>query len=78
MTEIKDAEYKAVDTVIKRHIHAVRREGTISFDCYSATEPPIRILKINYLIPVDVTSAKRNFLSPMEPARPGRAVGSYQ
>ena len=37
VTEEKDAGYKAVDTAVKRHIQAVRREGegTISFVYYS-------------------------------------------
>jgi Caspase domain len=43
VTEVKDADYKAVDTAIKRHIQTVRREGegTISF-AIPAMEPPIR------------------------------------
>ena len=60
MTEIKDADYKAVDTAIKRHIQAVRREGegTISFVYYSGHGAADPDTKINYLIPVDVTSAE--------------------
>ena len=59
VTEIKDASYKKIDTAIKRHIKAVREAGedSISFVYYSghgAAEPDT---KINYLIPVDVTSA---------------------
>ena len=60
VTEIKDADYKAVDTAIKRHIQAVRREGegTISFVYYSGHGAADPDTKINYLIPVDVTSAE--------------------
>src|SRR5262245_17675608 len=37
VTEVKDADYRAVDTAIKRHTQAVRREGkdAISFVYYS-------------------------------------------
>lgn len=37
VTEIKDADYKSIDTALKRHIQTVRREGegTISFVYYS-------------------------------------------
>ena len=59
VTEVKDAGYKAVDTAIKRHIQAVRREGegTISFVYYSGHGAADPDTKINYLIPVDVTNA---------------------
>ena len=59
VTEEKDAGYKAVDTAIKRHIQAVRREGegTISFVYYSGHGAADPDTKINYLIPVDVASA---------------------
>jgi uncharacterized caspase-like protein len=59
VTEIRDADYKAVDTAIKRHIQAVRREGegAISFVYYSGHGAADPETKINYLIPVDVTGA---------------------
>src|SRR5262245_35395141 len=59
VTEVKDANYKAIDTAIKRHIRAVRREGegTISFIYYSGHGAADPDTKINYLIPVDVASA---------------------
>jgi len=59
VTEIKDADYKAVDIGIKRHIQTVRREGegTISLLYYSGHGAADPDTKINYLIPVDVTSA---------------------
>ena len=54
VTEVKDAGYKEVDTAIKRHIQAVRREGegTISFVYYSGHGAADPDTKINYLIPV--------------------------
>src|SRR5499426_847712 len=59
VTEVKDASYKAIDTAIKRHIRAVRREGegTISFIYYSGHGAADPDTKVNYLIPTDVTSA---------------------
>ena len=53
-----NAELRKV-TAIKRHIQAVRREGegTISFVYYSGHGAADPDTKINYLIPVDVTSA---------------------
>ena len=59
VTEIKDANYKAIDTAIKRHIRAVRREGegTISFVYYSGHGAADPETKINYLIPLDVKNA---------------------
>ena len=54
-----NAELRKV-TGIKRHIQAVRREGegTISFVYYSGHGAADPDTKINYLIPVDVTSAE--------------------
>jgi hypothetical protein len=59
VTELKDANYKAIDTAIKRHIRAVRREGegTISFLYYSGHGAADPETKINYLIPLDVSNA---------------------
>ncbi len=54
-----NAELRKV-TGIKRHLQAVRREGegTISFVYYSGHGAADPDTKINYLIPVDVTSAE--------------------
>lgn len=59
VTEIKDADYKTIDTAIKRHIQAVRREGdgSISFLYYSGHGAADSGTKTNYLIPVDVVNA---------------------
>jgi hypothetical protein len=59
VTQIKDAGYKEVDTALKRHIQQVRRSGkdTISFVYYSGHGAADPDTQINYLIPVDVTSA---------------------
>ena len=59
VTRIKDAGYKAIDTALKRHIQEVRRAGkdTISFVYYSGHGAADADTQINYLIPVDVTSA---------------------
>jgi hypothetical protein len=59
VTRVKDAGYKAIDTALKRHIHEVRRAGkdTISFVYYSGHGAADPDTQINYLIPVDVSSA---------------------
>jgi len=59
VTRIKDAGYKAIDTALKRHIQEVRRAGkdTISFVYYSGHGAADPDTQINYVIPVDVTSA---------------------
>jgi uncharacterized caspase-like protein len=60
VTDVRDASYKAIDTAIKRHIQTVRREGegTLSFVYYSGHGAADPDTKINYLIPLDVTSAE--------------------
>src|SRR5262245_64977246 len=59
-TLVKDADYRAIDVAIKRHIQSVRREGpgTISFVYYSGHGAADPDTKINYLIPVDVANAE--------------------
>lgn len=59
VTRIKDAGYKSIDTALKRHIQQVRRAGkdTISFVYYSGHGAADPDTEINYLIPIDVTSA---------------------
>src|SRR5215510_8636701 len=58
-TLVQDADYRAIDVAIKRHIQNVRREGpgTISFVYYSGHGAADPDTKINYLIPVDVANA---------------------
>ena len=60
VTDVRDASYKAIDTAIKRHIQTLRRqgEGTLSFVYYSGHGAADPDTKINYLIPLDVTSAE--------------------
>jgi tetratricopeptide (TPR) repeat protein len=57
---VQDADYRAIDVAIKRHIQSVRREGpgTISFVYYSGHGAADPDTKINYLIPVDVANAE--------------------
>lgn len=59
VTEVKDADYRSMDTAIKRHVQTVRREGqgAISFVYYSGHGAADPDTKINYLIPVDVANA---------------------
>jgi hypothetical protein len=59
VTRIKDAGYRAIDAALKRHIQEVRRAGkeTISFVYYSGHGAADPDTQINYLIPVDVSSA---------------------
>jgi hypothetical protein len=59
VTEVKDADYRAIDTSINKHIQKVRRggEGTISLVYYSGHGAANPETKINYLIPVDVANA---------------------
>jgi uncharacterized caspase-like protein len=58
-TLVQDADYRTIDTAIKRHVLAVRREGqgTVSFLYYSGHGAADPETKINYLIPVDVANA---------------------
>ena len=58
ITRVPDADYRAVDTAIKRHVQAVRRAGpgAISFVYYSGHGAADPETKINYLIPIDVKS----------------------
>jgi len=59
VTEVKDADYRGIETAISRHIQAVRRggEGTVSLVYYAGHGAANPDTKINYLIPVDVASA---------------------
>src|SRR5262245_59671750 len=59
VTELKDADYRAMDTAINRHIQNVRREGsgTLSVLYYSGHGAANPDTKINYLIPIDVANA---------------------
>src|SRR5262245_48725689 len=59
VTELKDADYKAVDIAINRHIQNVRRDGdgTVSVVYYSGHGAANPDTKINYLIPIDVPNA---------------------
>src|SRR5262245_22751289 len=59
-TLIKDADYRAIDVAIKRHIQNVRREGpgTISFVYYSGHGAADPDTNINYLISVTVINAE--------------------
>jgi len=59
VTRIKDAGYREIDAALKRHIQQVRRagKGTISFVYYSGHGAADPDTQINYLIPVDVSSA---------------------
>lgn len=59
ITLIKDAGYKAIDTALRRHIQEVRRAGkdTVSFVYYSGHGAADPDTQINYLIPVDVSTA---------------------
>ena len=54
---IKDAEYKVMDSALKRYVTEVRRAGrnTLSFFYYSGHGVANPETQINYLIPVDVT-----------------------
>jgi len=56
---VKDADYRAIDMAIKRHIWNVRRDGqgAIGFVYYSGHGAADPETKINYLIPVDVGNA---------------------
>ena len=59
VTEIRDADYRSLDSALKRHVTTVRREGqgVISFVYYSGHGAADPDTKINYLIPVDVANA---------------------
>jgi uncharacterized caspase-like protein len=59
VTEVKDADYRTVDTSINRHIQNVRRAGkdSISLVYYAGHGAANPETKINYLIPVDVANA---------------------
>jgi Caspase domain len=59
VAEVKDADYRTIDTAINRHVQNVRREGpgSISFVYYSGHGAANPDTKINYLIPVDVANA---------------------
>src|SRR5262245_43520054 len=57
---LKDANYKAMDSVLKRYVTEVRRAGrnTLSFFYYSGHGVANPETQINYLIPVDVADAE--------------------
>jgi formylglycine-generating enzyme required for sulfatase activity len=57
VTVLKDANYKAMDSAIKRYVREVNRAGpgAISFFYYSGHGVANPETKINYLIPVDVS-----------------------
>lgn len=59
VTEIKDADYRLIDTSINRHIQNVRLagEGTMSIVYYAGHGAANPDTKINYLIPLDVPNA---------------------
>src|SRR5262245_42757654 len=59
VTVLKDANYKAMDSALKRHVTEVRRAGreTISFFYYSGHGVANPETQINYLIPIDVADA---------------------
>src|SRR5215470_17933541 len=59
VTEVKDADYRTIDTSINKHIQKVRRggEATISLVYYSGHGAANPETKLNYLIPVDVANA---------------------
>jgi Caspase domain len=59
VTSVQDADYRAIDTALKRHIQAVRKAGpnTLSFFYYSGHGAANPDTDINYLIPVDVKAA---------------------
>src|SRR5262249_42686215 len=59
VTELRDADYRSMDTAIKRHAATVRHEGsgTISLLYYSGHGAADADTRTNYLIPVDVADA---------------------
>src|SRR5262249_25652790 len=59
VTEVKDADYRALDTAIRRHVQVLRRdgEGAIGLVYYSGHGAADPDTKVNYLIPVDVPNA---------------------
>jgi uncharacterized caspase-like protein len=59
VTVLKDANYKSMDTALKRYVTEVRRAGAgaVSFFYYSGHGVANPETQINYLIPVDVAEA---------------------
>ena len=59
VTVLKDANYKVMDSALKRYVTEVRRAGrnALSFFYYSGHGVANPETQINYLIPVDVTDA---------------------
>ena len=59
VTVLKDANYKAMDSALKRYVTEVRRAGrnALSFFYYSGHGVANPETQINYLIPVDVSDA---------------------
>src|SRR5262245_15587478 len=57
-----DANYKAMDSALKRYVDQVRvaGAGTVSFFYYSAHGVANSETQINYLIPIDVTDTAAN------------------
>lgn len=59
VAEVKDADYRGINTAINRHIEAARNEGegAVSFIYYAGHGAANPDTKINYLIPVDIANA---------------------
>jgi formylglycine-generating enzyme required for sulfatase activity len=59
VTVLKDANYKTMETALKRYVNEVRRagRGALSFFYYSGHGVANPDTQINYLIPVDITDA---------------------
>lgn len=64
VTEIRDADYRRMDTAIKRYVMRVRRAGpnAISFVYYSGHGIANPDTKANYLVPIDVKKASNDDL----------------
>jgi uncharacterized caspase-like protein len=72
VTEVRDANYRDMDTAVKKYIAKVKQagEGAISFVYYSGHGAANTETRINYLIPVDVESADDNSLVKQMPEGP--------
>ena len=59
VTTLKDADYRTMDSAIKRHVAEIRGagKGALSFFYYSGHGVANPDTQINYLIPVDVADA---------------------
>src|SRR5262245_5144350 len=62
VTVLKDANYKTMDSALKRYVTEVRRAGreALSFFYYSGHGVANSDTQINYLIPIDVTDTDDN------------------